>query len=64
MPTNNVYYLNELNDLIGGKIIGTVSDEAHEFFGLNIDKDGVKLVLWFYSDDEGNRPGSYSIEPE
>lgn len=57
------FYLRRLQHLVGKEITGLVRsgpDEwGDEFFGLIV--DGRKIV-WFLQDDEGNGPGSFSIE--
>lgn len=61
---SNRFYLEQLKQLIGAEVVGLVSDESNEFFGLQFRREGEKKpkVLWFQSDDEGNGPGSFSIE--
>ena len=59
----NDFYTKQLQKLIDCTIVATVSDEEGEFFGLLLDDpDGKKIALWLQSDDEGNGPGSFSIE--
>ncbi len=60
---SNKFYLNQLKQLIGAEVVGLVSDQGGEFFGLQFRREGDKKskVLWFLSDDEGNGPGSFSI---
>lgn len=58
----NEFYIKQLNNLVGGFIMNTVSDTEQEFFGLQIRMlDGNHKVLWFYQDDEANGPGSFEI---
>lgn len=57
------FYLDRLNTLVGAKIVGTVVDQDDEFFGLALTMpNGDDKSLWFSSDDEGNGPGSFSLE--
>lgn len=61
------FYLKKLSPLVGGEIISTVSspadDYGDEFFGLLVNKNGKKSILWLLADDEGNGPGSFEIQP-
>ena len=57
------FYLDRLNMLIGAVVVGTVVDEDGEFFGLALTMpNGDDKSLWLQSDDEGNGPGSFSLE--
>lgn len=57
------FYLSQLAPLVGGTISGTVVDDEGEFFGLEVKLPGGRVVtLWLLSDDEGNGPGSFSLE--
>lgn len=57
------FYLEQLMPLVGATITGGVNDPDGEFFGLELTlKSGEKKTLWFLSDDEGNGPGSFSLE--
>jgi len=65
----NEFYLRELSKIIGATIIGVVETPQtndpweEDFFGLKLEFcDGSIKVLWFLRDDEGNGPGSFSIE--
>lgn len=59
----NDFYTKQLQKLIGQAVVATVSDEDGEFFGLLLrDTKGRQTALWLQSDDEGNAPGSFSIE--
>lgn len=50
-----------LANLSRGVVVGAARD-TEGFFGLRIKKDGVEVTIWFGSDDEFNRPGSFAIE--
>lgn len=61
------YLIEELEQLIGCKIVGVVrstDDEYEKYYGLKIDDARMErgLILWFLRDEEGNGPGSYLIE--
>ncbi|MHB1630689.1 MAG: hypothetical protein ACYCQL_00545 [Acidithiobacillus sp.] len=61
------FYLEELDQLVGGTISGLVrtgdDSDNGEFFGLLVTMpDGTKKQLVLLSDDEGNAPGSFEIE--
>ena len=61
------FYLKQLRPLVGSKIVGLVrgGEDAGdgEDFGLEIQKpDGTRHALWILRDDEGNGPGSFSLE--
>jgi len=57
-----MHYLNKLGDFLGAKITGLVEAEDG-FYGLELTKpDGKKVALIFFSDDEGNAPGSFEIQ--
>lgn len=58
----NEFYLKQLHQLVGGKIIGLAEDPKHEFFGLVVRNRGEQSICWFLMDDEGNGPGSFEIE--
>ena len=59
----NQFYLKQLNQLVGGKIINLISDQEEEFFGIVVRKeDGEMVKVWFLKDDEGNGPGSFEIQ--
>ena len=53
------YYTDRLEKLVGGKIVGVVTDE--EFFGFVVQVRNKRVVLWFLQDDEGNGPGSFEL---
>lgn len=61
------FYLDQLQPLVGGRIVGTVRsgvDESgeEEFFGLTIQlASGQSKHLVLLADDEGNGPGSFNI---
>ena len=55
------FYLSKLEPLMGGKVTGIIKDDT-EFFGLQIEVGGKKKNVWLLQDDEGNGPGSFSIE--
>ena len=61
------FYLDQLQPLVGGRIVGAVrsgADESgeEEFFGLTIQlASGQRKHLVLLSDDEGNAPGSFNI---
>lgn len=63
------FYMTRLFPLVGSKIVGLVrgGDDSYgdgEDFGLEIQKpDGSRHALWILRDDEGNGPGSFSLEP-
>lgn len=63
------FYVKQLEPLAGGKIVGFVIDEessdfGEAFFGLRVRKaSGEEVALWILRDDEGNGPGSFSIDP-
>lgn len=57
------FYLDKLAPIMGAKLTGRCMDERGEFYGLVFTlKDGSKRTLWLLSDDEGNAPGSFSLE--
>lgn len=57
------YYVNQLQDLVGSRIVQTVQDNEEGFFGMIVSlPDGTKKVLWFLSDEEGNAPGAFQID--
>ena len=60
--SNSAFYVNQLQPFVGRKIsrvVTTPIDEwGQQYFGLRI---GDKII-WFYSDDEGNNPGSFEIQ--
>ena len=63
MKLRNDFYTERLQALIGQTVTATVSDAEGEFFGLLLrDAKGKQIALWLQSDDEGNAPGSFSIE--
>lgn len=63
MPLPNDFYTKQLARLIGCTVVATISDEEGEFFGLMLrDAKGKQTALWLQSDDEGNGPGSFTIE--
>ena len=49
----------QLEKIVGGKIISTISDG--DKFGFCIQKNGKTYNLWFLQDDEGNGPGSFDL---
>lgn len=60
------FYLEKLDQLVGGTITGLVRTghylDGGEFFGLDITMpDGTKKQLLLLSGDEGNAPGSFEI---
>lgn len=60
------YFVEELEDLVGCKIVGVVrsTDKYEKYYGLKI-ADNVReetIILWFLRDEEGNGPGSFTIE--
>ncbi len=57
-------YIRELDQLVGGTITGTLIDQDDEFFGLQVMVNRRKWNLWLQSDDEGNGPGAFSLEPQ
>lgn len=57
------FYLDKLAPIMGATLTGRCTDEAGEFYGLVFTlEDGSKRTLWLQSDDEGNAPGSFSLE--
>jgi hypothetical protein len=63
MPLANDFYTKQLQRLVGQTVVATVSDAEGEFFGLLLqDTKGRQTALWLQSDDEGNGPGSFSME--
>ena len=60
---NNKFYLNRLRNLIGARVVSVITDNENAFFGLQLKLSSGELrAIWFLSDDEGNAPGSFSIE--
>lgn len=58
------FYTDQLAPLIGAKITAAVAD-SEGFYGLSLTMpNGNRKVLWFLSDDEGNGPGSFTIEDD
>ena len=51
------FYLKRLERFVGKKVEGLAQDDEG-YFGLVIDGQ----ILWFFSDDEGNAPGSFEIQ--
>jgi len=63
------FYTDRLKGLVGGEIVGVVASPPNPFgevfVGMKIQKiNGTRYVLWFLSDEEGNGPGAFDIEPE
>jgi hypothetical protein len=59
----NAFYLRQLHPLIGQRVKATITDADGEFFGLSfVDADGRETLLWLQNDDEGNGPGSFTME--
>jgi hypothetical protein len=57
------FYLGKLEPLLGATLTGRVMDEPGEFYGLVFTlRNGSKRTLWIQSDDEGNGPGSFTLE--
>lgn len=60
------YFIDELLKLVDGKIVGVVYDGTgyERYYGLKIvsDRREETKVLWFLRDEEGNGPGSFSVE--
>jgi len=62
------YFLKELEKLIDCKIVGVVhsdeEDSYEKYYGLKIaDKRREETkIIWFLRDEEGNGPGSFTIE--
>jgi|WetSurSiteA1Bulk_404760.scaffolds.fasta_scaffold99521_3 hypothetical protein len=60
------YYVEELEQLIDCKIVGIVrsTDKYEKYYGLKIDDPRMErgLIIWFLRDEEGNGPGSFTIE--
>lgn len=57
------FYTDQLLTLGGATITGVAVDGEGGFFGLTLRlPDGESKVLWLQSDDEGNGPGSFSLE--
>ena len=55
------FYIEKLMPLVGGKLTGFVVDG--EYYGLVFTKpDKTKTIVWLYSDDEGNNPGSFELQ--
>lgn len=63
--TKDVFVI-ELEELIGCKIDGVIREKGHyeTYYGLKINDARRKktLAIWFLRDEEGNGPGSFSIE--
>jgi len=59
---NTDFYLKKLKKFIGGTIIN-VAQDSNGYFGIIIEKDKEKNIIWFLSDDEGNNSGSFDIQP-
>ena len=61
------YYTDRLKGLVGGEITGVIASTPSEFgdvfVGLIIGVKDKSFRLWLLSDDEGNGPGSFDIEP-
>lgn len=71
-PTNYherrmAHYFGKLEPLVGAEVVGLARSgegDCEEFVGLVFRlPDGQKKVLFFLRDDEGNGPGSFSIDP-
>lgn len=65
------FYIDQLSPLVGGKITAVARTEKpeypgeDEFFGLVITvPNGKTHTLVMLSDDEGNAPGSFEIQPD
>ena len=58
------FYLNKLEPIMGGEVVGGFKDKDGEFFGLRIENNNRKYNLWLLSDDEGNGPGSFELTRE
>jgi len=56
------FYLRELRQLVGYRIVGLAKDNSGEFYGLELSNNGQKKLVWFLMDDEGNGPGSFEIQ--
>jgi len=60
------YCVRELEQLVDCKIVGVIrsTDKYEKYYGLKIDDSRMErgLILWFLRDDEGNGPGSFTIE--
>ena len=54
------FYVDKLKPLVGGKVLCTIQDG--DYFGLCIQKFKTLHNVWFMRDDEGNGPGSISID--
>lgn len=53
-----------LSKLLGGTIVGTIIDPEQEHFGFEVKKGHLTYNVWIDSDEEGNNPGSLSIEEQ
>ncbi len=62
MTEDQQFFLKQLSILLDGEIIGFVFD-SNGYYGLKVKKEGQELAVWFYSDDAGNAPGSFDIQP-
>jgi hypothetical protein len=58
-------YMNELNEFHDWVVAGTTqAQHSKQFYALLLRNPETheKVAIWFYSDDEGNQPGSFVIE--
>jgi len=61
--TNEVEaFAKETAKLIGWKITEVFLDEAREYYGFQVEKNGVKKDVWVNRDPEANGPGFLNIE--
>jgi hypothetical protein len=60
------WYTDRLNAFISWTVVGTsIEDDVDEgYFALRLrnPETGEDALIWFYSDDEGNNPGSFDIQ--
>lgn len=63
---NADFYLKQLEPLVGAKIVSFVREGEggyDENWGLTLElPDGSRKHMWILRDDEGNGPGSFSLE--
>ncbi len=60
--TNEQYMCDQIQPLVGSKIIGAATTSDGESFGIVIKKGKTETVLWVACDPEGNGSGWLDIE--
>ena len=56
------FYIKQLEQLVGGRVVGCAKDTQEGFLGLVVKTKAGKRIVWFLCDDEGNGPGSFEIQ--